>query len=76
MPTKMKSTTIRFDEEVLKMIHGQAKLDGKNATEFMRDAILDKLADTLDYTDAINNLRASKGETVSREDVLKELGLN
>ncbi|QNQ82748.1 hypothetical protein FP435_01095 [Lactobacillus sp. PV037] len=76
MTTKMKSTTIRFDEDVLKMVHKQAKLDGKNSTEFMRDAILEKLADTLDYNEAIINLRASDGETVSREEVLKDLGLN
>lgn len=73
MATSTKSTTIRFDSDVLAMIHKQADLDGVSATEFMRNAILDKLEDTLDYQDAICNLRASKGKTVSRADVKKAI---
>lgn len=75
MATITKSTTIRFDPEVLNMIHHQAALDGQNPTEFMRNAILDKLADSLDYADAVENIRASNGETVSRDEVKKQLGL-
>lgn len=76
MTTATKSTTIRFDNDVLTMIHKQADLDGISATEFMREAILEKLEDTLDYQDAVRNLRASNGETVSRDDVKKQLGLD
>lgn len=75
MATSTKSTTIRFDSDILTMIHKQADLDGVSATEFMRDAILDKLEDTLDYQDAIRNLRASNGKTVSRADVKRQLGI-
>ncbi|MBB1068925.1 hypothetical protein H5S40_01895 [Limosilactobacillus sp. RRLNB_1_1] len=70
-----KSTTIRFDEDVLKMIHKQADLDGQSSTEFMRNAVLEKLEDSLDYQDAVNNIRESHGQTVSRNDVKKQLGL-
>lgn len=35
-----------------------------------------KITDISDYNDALKNLKASKGKTVSRENVLKELGLN
>ncbi|MCC4370489.1 DUF6290 family protein [Limosilactobacillus reuteri] len=75
MSTATKTTSIRFDENVLKMIHEQAQLDGKNTTEFMRDAILDKLEDSLDYADAIKNMRESNGKTVSREEMKKRLGM-
>ena len=75
MKTPTKSTTIRFDENVLKLIHKQAALEGQTPTEFMREAVLEKLADSLDYRDAINNIRKAKGKTVSRDDVKKQLGM-
>ena len=71
----MKSTTIRFDQDTLNIIHKQAELDGQNPTQFMRNAILEKLEDSLDYQDAIENIKLSNGETISREDVKKDLGI-
>ncbi|MCX8725102.1 type II toxin-antitoxin system RelB family antitoxin [Lactobacillus sp. B4007] len=75
MTNATKSTTIRFDEDVLNLIHRQANLDGQTSTEFMRNAVLEKLADSLDYQDAVKNIRESHGQTVSRDDVKKQLGL-
>ena len=75
MATATKSTTIRFDEDVLNLIHRQANLDGQTSTEFMRNAVLEKLADSLDYQDAVKNIRESHGQTVFRDDVKKQLGL-
>lgn len=75
MATATKSTTIRFDKDVLNLIHKQADLDGQSATEFMRNAVLEKLEDSLDYQDAVKNIRESHGQTVSRNDVKKQLGL-
>lgn len=75
MATATKSTTIRFDEDVLNLIHRQANLDGQTSTEFMRNAVLEKLADSLDYQDTVKNIRESHGQTVSRDDVKKQLGL-
>ena len=74
MATTTKSTTIRFDEDVLNLIHKQANLDGQTSTEFMRNAVLEKLEDSLDYQDAIKNIHSSHGETESRDDVKKQLG--
>ena len=71
----IKSTTIRFDNAVLKLIHKQANLDGQSTTEFMRNAVLEKLEDSLDYKDAVENIRASDGNTISRKNVKKQLGL-
>lgn len=75
MKSSTKSTTIRFDEDVLSLIHKQAALEGQTPTEFMRNAVLEKLDDSLDYRDAIENIRRSKGKTMSRDDVKKQLGM-
>lgn len=75
MISTMKSTTVRFDAEVLNLIHKEAALNGQTATEFMRNAILEKLEDSLDYQEAAKNLRESDGRTLSREDVIRDLGL-
>lgn len=72
----MKSTSICFDAEVYNLITRQAELEGMNVTEFMRKAILAKLADSFDYAEAARIKRESNEETVSRENVLKELGFN
>lgn len=71
----IKSTTIRFDNDVLELIHKQANLDGQTTTEYMRNAVLEKLEDSLDYQDAVDNIRASNGRTVSRKNAKKQLGL-
>jgi uncharacterized protein (DUF1778 family) len=49
MATTTKSTTLRFDKDVLNLIHQQADLDSQTITEFMRNAVLEKLEDSLDY---------------------------
>lgn len=71
----MKSTTIRFDQGTLNIMHKQTELDDQNPTQFMRNAILEKLEDSLDYQDAIKNIKLSNGETISREDIKKDLGI-
>lgn len=75
MVSTIKSTTIRFDTEVLNLIHKEAALNGQTVTEFMRNAILEKLEDSLDYQEAAKNLMESNGRTLSREDVIHNLGL-
>lgn len=67
------STTISFDEDVFNLIHRQAELAGQTPAEFIHRAVLEKLADRLDYQDAVENIRASHGKTVSRGDVKKQL---
>ena len=71
----IKSTTIRFDNDVLKLIHKQANLYGQSTTEYISNAVLAKLEDSLDYQDAVDNIRASDGNTISRKNVKKQLGL-
>ena len=55
----IKSTTILFENDVLELIHKQANIDGQSTTEYMRNAVLEKLEDSLDYQDAVKNIRTS-----------------
>ncbi len=74
MISTTKSTTIRFDSEVLNLIHKEAALNGQTGTEFMRNAVVEKLEDSLDYRDAAKNLKESGGRSLSREEVIRNLG--
>lgn len=69
------STTIRFDKNTFDLIHKQANLVGQTTTKFMRNAILERLEDKLDYQNAVENIRKSNGQIVSRANVKKQLGL-
>ena len=52
------------------------KIDSKKNRELIKNDMADKLADLIDYYDALHALKLSNSKTVSRENVLKELGLN
>lgn len=67
--------TIYFDERILNLIHQQAELNSQTSNEFMRNAILEKLEDNLDYQNAVKNIRESNDQTISCEDVKRRLGL-
>lgn len=56
-PTK--STTIRFDKDILNLIHKQANLAKKTTTEFICNTVLDKLENSPDYQAANNEVRIS-----------------
>ena len=71
-----KSIKLNFNSDVLNLIHQQAKIDGKDDAELMKDAILEHLSDSLDYHEAIQNMRKSHHQTISRLDVKKILNLN
>lgn len=71
----IRSTTILFENDVLELINKQAHIDGQSTTEYMRNAVLEKLEDSLDYQDAVKNIRTSDINTISRKKVKKQLGL-
>ena len=71
----IKSTTILFANDVLELIHKQANIDGQSTTEYISNAVLEKLEDSLDYQDAVENIRTSDSNTISRKNVKKQLGL-
>ncbi|MBO1304765.1 CopG family transcriptional regulator [Enterococcus sp. 669A] len=68
----MTTTTIRIPEEDYKKVKSLAAFEGVSVSEFMRNAIMEQVEDTLDYEAGINILN-EKNERVAREDVLKEV---
>ncbi|RXT57829.1 hypothetical protein CHT97_10075 [Lacticaseibacillus chiayiensis] len=44
--------------------------------KYMREAVLERMEDEDDYNDAMANLKASHGETVSSAEIHKRLGLS
>lgn len=66
------TTTIRIPEEDYKKVKSLATFEGVSVSEFMRNAILEQVAEALDYEAGINVL-TEKNERVAREDVLKEV---
>lgn len=73
MPTK--NTSIRFPQNQYEQIQKLASLYGETVTNFMRQTILERLEDEMDYRDAIANKKASNGEVVSREEIMKRLDM-
>lgn len=72
----MTVTSIRFNDKQYDEIKKMAEFYGLSVTTFMRNAILERLEDELDYNAAIQSERESNGITYSRESILKELGLS
>lgn len=72
----MTVTSIRFNDKQYDEIKKMAEFYGLSVTTFMRNAILERLEDELDYNAAIQSERESNGITHSRESILKELGLS
>ncbi|KRK47539.1 hypothetical protein FC96_GL002466 [Secundilactobacillus kimchicus JCM 15530] len=53
-----------------------ADLHGVSVTTYMREAVLDRMTDEVDYNDANANLTASHGKTVSSAAIRQRLGLD
>ncbi|KRK65086.1 hypothetical protein FC72_GL001713 [Companilactobacillus tucceti DSM 20183] len=71
----MAVTSIRFKDSQYKQVQDLAKFYGVSVTEFMRQAVIDRINDENDYKDAFKNIRESHGETVSRKGILNRLDL-
>jgi len=71
----MTVTSLRFDDEIYKELKELANFHGMTITAFMKETLLERLQDELDVREAEANLRASKGKTVSREEVMRQAGM-
>ncbi|HEY4399981.1 MAG TPA: DUF6290 family protein [Lactobacillaceae bacterium] len=71
----MTVTSLRLEDEIYKEIKDLAAFHGENVTTFMRRTILERLEDESDYRDAVAAKHESNGETVSRAEMLKRVGL-
>ncbi|GAB2027990.1 type II toxin-antitoxin system RelB family antitoxin [Lactovum odontotermitis] len=69
----MTTATLRFDDAIYEQIKELADFQGLTPTTFMRNAILEQLEDEQDYQEAIQVLRESNGESVSRSEIMKRL---
>ncbi|MGG5317637.1 DUF6290 family protein [Enterococcus sp. AZ072] len=54
------TTTIRIPEEDYKKVKSLATFEGVSVSEFMRNAILEQVAEALDYEAGINVLTEKK----------------
>ncbi|WP_057819234.1 type II toxin-antitoxin system RelB family antitoxin [Schleiferilactobacillus perolens] len=68
-------TTLHFRDEEYNQIKVLAARHGISASEYMRQAVLDRIEDEEDYRGAVINIKASHGETVSRERIKKRLDI-
>lgn len=69
-------TSLRFKNDQYDKVKRLAEFNGVSVTMYMRQAVLDRMEDEEDYKDAQANLAASHGETVSRSEILKRLGMD
>ncbi|MDE3283803.1 DUF6290 family protein [Lacticaseibacillus parahuelsenbergensis] len=69
-------TSLRFKDDQYKKVKELADFHGVSVTKYMREAVLERMEDEEDYNDAMANLKASHGETVSSAEIRKRLGLS
>ena len=74
--TKSTVTSLRFTSDQYEKIKKLADLHGVSVTTYMREAVLDRMTDEVDYNDANANLTASHGKTVSSAAIRQRLGLD
>ncbi|MCF1684220.1 DUF6290 family protein [Tetragenococcus halophilus] len=68
-------TSLYFTDEQYREIKELAEFESVYVTEFMKRTILDRVQNENDYYEAVQNLKESHGETVSRGEVKRRLDL-
>jgi len=69
-------TSLRFKDDQYKKVKEMADFHGVSVTMYMREAVLERMEDEEDYHDAMANLNASHGKTVSSDAIRQRLGLD
>lgn len=72
---KTKDVSLEFTNNQYRQIKTMADFHGVTVPTYLRTAILARTADDTDCRDAMANLKASRGETVSSNDIRQCLGL-
>nr|WP_235807923.1 hypothetical protein [Levilactobacillus acidifarinae] len=67
---------MEFTTDQYQQIKAMADFHGVTVTTYLRTTILTRTADDVDYRDARANLKMSRGETVSSNDIRQRLGLD
>ncbi|MEY8309315.1 DUF6290 family protein [Erysipelotrichaceae bacterium 51-3] len=76
MRSKTSAVKIQFDSEVFDRIQKEASLNAQTVSEFMENAVLEKLEDSLDYQDALQRIKESNGKSLCADEVKRELKLD
>lgn len=73
--TRTRNVSLEFTADQYRQIKTMADFHGVTVPTYLRTAILAQTADDADYRDAMANLKASRSETVSSNDIRQCLGL-
>lgn len=68
-------TSLRFKKDQYDQLKHLADFEGVSVTTYMRRAVLERMEDEADYKDAQANRAESKGATMSRIEIMKQLGM-
>lgn len=71
----MSTMTMRVNDADASMIRKFAKFEGKTISDFIRDAVLEKIEDQEDLETLRNAISQDNGERYTHSQVLAELGL-
>ena len=62
---KLKTLSLRISEEDLELAKKYSKVKGRSVSELLRDSLLEKIEDYMDYQDAVNALKEYEQDEVS-----------
>ncbi|MBQ9058594.1 MAG: hypothetical protein IJ125_05380 [Atopobiaceae bacterium] len=71
----MSTMTMRIDDIDAEIIRKYAQFEGKTISDFIRDAVFEKIEDQEDLATLRAAIAADDGKRYSHEQVLTELGL-
>ena len=62
---KLKTLSLRISEEELELAKEFSKIKGKSVSELLRDSLLEKVEDYMDYQNAVNALKEYEQDEVA-----------
>lgn len=62
---KLKTISLRISEEDLELAKEYGKIKGRSVSELLRDSLLEKVEEYMDYQDAVNALKEYEQDEVS-----------
>ena len=71
----MPTMTMRLDETDAEVVRKYAEFEGKTISDFIRDAVFEKIEDQQDLATLREAIAADNGVRSTQEQVLAELGL-
>ena len=71
----MPTMTMRLDETDAEVVRKYAEFEGKTISDFVRDAVFDKIEDQQDLATLREAITTDNGVRYTHEQVLAELGL-